>query len=764
TELLIGSPVEGYQNHNLTHISIGNNTLLKVIDIRNCPNLTEPLDASGCINVREIYAEGTSISMAVLPAAGILEILHLPSTVTNLTIRNQAMLTGDGLVLAGLDHIETLVLENMNSIDQPALIRSLLVRSLTYVRLTGLDIADDNLSLFHSLAQLQGVDENGMNTAHAVVTGRVSVPSAWQSQIDELESVFPELEISAEQILADPVTTLVFTSNNTGQTLQNTSFTCNRPWTQVNATTFEVAAAIGTVLQFTFTADNHKDRTATYTVSTSRTQGYAMIYMPLVTFIFKRFDSGAPLEGVTVTINGQDFVSDEDGKICLRETGSLAGTAEHDYGIAAINQTVTGYDDQTFNITVQPYIYPKVRVSLSGGLYMPVMGAVLTFNGKEYVTDYNGFIPEIKTVQGSFPFQVAYQDLNTNLSYSLSPSTPHPVINAQIDYSKINYAEMDFGQPDGSIRIICLKGDITVNSTDDAYVIDWGLGYETPASGAGSKSYSFPDGVPDCTFIKIRNCDNVTSLSFGNDKILAMLSVGNSRMDFAVPYAFTAGMYGSLRIAGSDLFKAGMAKAGVDLTGAFSGRTNLLAVQEHLFDGLNITSLASCFSTCRYLGGIPEGLFRDAVECIDFKNVFREAGIYSYKQQYLDIQDVFPDVQGDFSYAFYGSGLVHIRESLFAGITFKPGTGSYLLHNCKQLLTAVIPEHIPFISGFFNGCSKLQWVELKYATPPSIDEFTFGNASSTFLVYVPDSALDAYREAARWSSFAERILPASSRV
>ena len=93
TALKVGDVTEGYVNRNLNSITLGNNILLKTLDFRNCVNLAQAVNASGCTNLEEAYFDGTAITGVSLPNGGNLRVLHLPSTVTNLTIRNQTKLT-----------------------------------------------------------------------------------------------------------------------------------------------------------------------------------------------------------------------------------------------------------------------------------------------------------------------------------------------------------------------------------------------------------------------------------------------------------------------------------------------------------------------------------------------------------------------------------------------------------------------------------------------------------------------------------------------
>lgn len=60
--LKLGDESASYSNGNLTELYLGNNELLRTIDVRNCPALTQAVDISGCINIESVYFDGTSIS------------------------------------------------------------------------------------------------------------------------------------------------------------------------------------------------------------------------------------------------------------------------------------------------------------------------------------------------------------------------------------------------------------------------------------------------------------------------------------------------------------------------------------------------------------------------------------------------------------------------------------------------------------------------------------------------------------------------------
>lgn len=176
TSLKIGDASQDYINKNLTSITFGNNTLLRSIDLRNCSSLNTAIDVSGCTNVEEIYCEGTSITGINLPDGGVLKILHLPDTITNLTICNQPSLAN--FVLNDSSNLTTLRLENVGSlIDAPSVINNMADGS----RIRALDIdwevnsEADLVTLLNKLIKMRGLDENSNNTDLAVLTGRIRV-------------------------------------------------------------------------------------------------------------------------------------------------------------------------------------------------------------------------------------------------------------------------------------------------------------------------------------------------------------------------------------------------------------------------------------------------------------------------------------------------------------------------------------------------------------------------------------------------------------
>lgn len=175
--LKIGDSDPNYSNLNLgAHqhpaLTIGNNTLLQKIDVRNCPNLAESIDLSGCTNIEEVYFDGTSITGVQLPNGGVLNTLHLPSTVTNLTIQNQPMLTD--LTMPSYSQLTTVVLENAGAVDSYEIVKEL--GEGARIRIIGFEWNVDSIDeVMSALATGTGIDANGNNTELPQLSGTIHI-------------------------------------------------------------------------------------------------------------------------------------------------------------------------------------------------------------------------------------------------------------------------------------------------------------------------------------------------------------------------------------------------------------------------------------------------------------------------------------------------------------------------------------------------------------------------------------------------------------
>ena len=206
SSLKVGDGAATYDNPNLTSLTIGNLVLLRTLDVRNCSALTQAVDISGCTNIEHVYFDGTATTGVTLPNGGSLKTLHLPSTVTNLTLLNQKQLTD--FVLPSYSNISTLRIENVSNsvIDTLAIINN--IQANSRVRLVGIDWSMNTVSevsaVMDKLDTFRGLDENGNNLDNAVVSGKIYIPTLTAEEYAELNGIvarYPNITIDYGSIV-----------------------------------------------------------------------------------------------------------------------------------------------------------------------------------------------------------------------------------------------------------------------------------------------------------------------------------------------------------------------------------------------------------------------------------------------------------------------------------------------------------------------------------------------------------------------------------
>lgn len=186
----VGDGASGYENPNLLELNVGNNALLSTVDARNCTSLTMPIDLSGATNIENALFDGTAITSVSLPIGGILKKLRLPSTITNLTIRNQPSITE--FYMPSYSNITTLRIENCsNAVPINTILSAIPTNSR--VRIIGFSATMSTTSaveaFYDRLDTMRGLDENGGNLDKAVVSGTITglgdITGAWLAQMYE---------------------------------------------------------------------------------------------------------------------------------------------------------------------------------------------------------------------------------------------------------------------------------------------------------------------------------------------------------------------------------------------------------------------------------------------------------------------------------------------------------------------------------------------------------------------------------------------------
>ena len=447
-ELIIGSGAEGYRNTNMEVLSVGANNLLRKLDIRNCPNLKQAIDLALCSNIREIWAEGTGTSAVVLPEGGNLTLLHLPDTITNLTVRNQTELTDAGLILDGVRNLSTIRWENTNKANVLSIIDrcfALDTMKLERVRLIGVDWTLSTLDPIIKLISLKGLDENGNNVDKAIITGKRYVSVATDSQINKLKAAFPELAITYGQLKPAPVTTFTFSSSQR-KSLANSAFECAYEVEKVNEYTYKVTSEDNITIDFTFKCENHEDFKGSYLVAGTRSQSYTVTYIPLRKIRVGVYNQSVYVQGATVTIGDRSYISDADGYVTLPRGGAAISGTVSAYGYAS---NTFSYGSITSDTTNTVYVYGVVDVKFIVEYNSSLIeGATVKCNGVTGTTNQYGECT-LSLGKGTYEYSVThdtYYEKTGNITVGTSATS-------LTVYVEPNTVEVKFIVKDGTVLL-----------------------------------------------------------------------------------------------------------------------------------------------------------------------------------------------------------------------------------------------------------------------------------------------------------------------
>ena len=195
----------------MTDFAVGNNTLLEHLNLQNVPNLKKSIDLTGCTNLTLFKAGGSGITGVAFANGGKIETAELPA-INSLTARNLSHLTD--LSISDYANITALVIENCTTIDTKDLLNK--CTALNRVRLVGLDWQLDDVSLLERLYGMTGTDENGYNTDHSVLMGKVHIPIVRQKELERYNAQWPDLTVSYNTLIEQYTWTFV---NKNGEVL-----------------------------------------------------------------------------------------------------------------------------------------------------------------------------------------------------------------------------------------------------------------------------------------------------------------------------------------------------------------------------------------------------------------------------------------------------------------------------------------------------------------------------------------------------------------
>jgi hypothetical protein len=124
----------------------------------------------------------------------------------------------------------------------------------------------------------------------------------------------------------------------------------------------------------------------------------------------------------------------------------------------------------------------------------------------------------------------------------------------------------------------------------------------------------------------------------------------------------------------------------------------------------------------------------------------------------LTIEVNMPNLTGTLYSVFNGSGITKVVN--LGQVTKIEGYNNEnnAFARCPNLTEVILPDTLETIGAYaFYSCTALQSVIIEAVVPPSLHATAFDNTNSTFVIYVPDASVEAYRGASGWSAYADRI-------
>ena len=206
--LKIGDATPGYSNANLTTLNVQNSPLLEYLDVRNCPRLGITLNLENSPRLAEAYFDGTIITGVDLADGCIIETLHLPSTVTALTLLNLSKLSE--FVIPDYSNITRLMLANMDMTVVPLMdiLEEIPANSQVNIQGLYLELADsDEINEFYDLLDTMTGVTRERNSAtgewvyhseeRANVSGEIHTAVLTGEEIEELNGRYPYIRVTA---------------------------------------------------------------------------------------------------------------------------------------------------------------------------------------------------------------------------------------------------------------------------------------------------------------------------------------------------------------------------------------------------------------------------------------------------------------------------------------------------------------------------------------------------------------------------------------
>ena len=194
--LRIGSENPDYYNTNFTQASFDNCVKLEELNLGGLRNAKRSFDFRPNLYLKTLYTRGSGVTGVTFARQGRLETAQL-NAVKSLTADSLGKLTT--LTMPTYGELTTLSVRDTPALDTQAMAQG--AQSLQRVRLIGIDWQCENADTLMRLSRCAGRDDEGRDIPEPIVTGKAHIAALTQEELDCLNTVFPELEITHDAIV-----------------------------------------------------------------------------------------------------------------------------------------------------------------------------------------------------------------------------------------------------------------------------------------------------------------------------------------------------------------------------------------------------------------------------------------------------------------------------------------------------------------------------------------------------------------------------------
>lgn len=735
-----------------------------LVDARNLASLSGTIDLTQCPRLREAYFGGTDVRAITLANGSKLTKLQLPNTITQISMQNLKFLEATGLDKGDLSNVEFYRVENCPHLDAFGILKELYYnRHLSVVELLSENITTSPCTL--------GSDGKWYLGSHNECHICIPLKAGEEITIEVLEAgTIPSYAfLSSYKPPYSTGTSIPFASGETGRHI-------------IEGTSVTVTAPVGTnYIAFTIIDGNG----ASYKYKITANQ-YVSLASPLKNIRVIGFVYDGDATDVDMVMNlAKDIAADGS---TVDYTGiDSEGTPQ---------QTLVPIIEGTLNIAGSVYAdsaefvreqYPNLVLNVTGGYYIrfadKAVQDICAANWGDGIGITEAQAAAVTTLGTKFKNATSIKEFMELGKFGVTAIAADGFLGCtnliKADLSKIsvlggqafrdcvNFA----GDGSGDLRLPSLTsianhafgGYNTVQCKGLKRVLDLGSITTLPDAANGYSGVfrrqinltevHLPDTLTTIGSNAFALCSSLASVNFPS----SIKTIGGSAFSGCTSLKIADLSLPNLTSLGQNAFY-GVSIVKITNLGKITSLPNANS-QAQNFGKKDILEEIMLPETITY---IPGDSFRgySNLKKINTENI-ETVGGYAFVGALDGVELRMPKLSTiGGNQLFYNSGVAVLD---FTGSTFTETKNSFA-QSAKKLTKVIFHEAITYIGwGAFQGCSALTKIVMRGATPPTITTDAIPK-NSGLIIYVPDSAVDTYKQATNWSQYADIIKPLSEYV